>query len=121
VTTGLCILVWPDYPTNIPCDAHDPAIQVTLELPHPVFRDGAINLELPGSGTLTQRLQPGTSQLTLLYPAGTVAGPATAIFFGDQELSTLDGRTTFTADPTSCTMVTIQVQEHVAGSPDAGM
>ncbi len=122
---GLCTQGGPGYPTNLPCDATHPGIQAallgftglgsdlenrwTFTLPGATLTEGVTNYQIVNGDEL---------HVIFPWPAGTTTGPATTTFMAEGPgVIEYQGSATFTADPTACVAVTIQLSD---GLLDAG-
>ncbi len=120
-STKLCVSPGPGYPTNTPCDATHPAIDIMAAFDGtPVGGPGTLTLTLPGiSPIVLDSSWPFGIPVVLPYPPGATAGPASVSFVTTPGgLYTFSGETNFQADPTMCTMVTLDLT--MTGFPDAG-
>jgi hypothetical protein len=114
--SGFCVGFGPGYPTNVPCDDTHAAIAITLDYTMG-WNNGRITLTIPGAAPVSfairsNGLEAGSVSITWPYPSGATAGPATAEFRGDLEFYLFSGTASFSADPTQCTRVTVQVTAH---------
>jgi hypothetical protein len=125
---GYCLQDGPGYPTNLLCDAEHPGLAVTIVFPPPgeqFDETDALDIELAGSSVqlaiTPQQFSDGQATVVWPWPAGLAAGPGKVSFGGSGPGLTIGcGSATFTADPSSCVSVTIDIVESLDGGLPPG-